>query len=76
MSGKKSITVFPYYGPFENQPKARAKYLEMRLQDDIRRAARGRDPQVVWEGDLYGALHLVAKSVRERKKAITEEEGG
>ncbi len=67
---RESIKVFADYSPFTGQPKAKEKYLEMRLQEDIKRAARGRDPTCVWEGDLYGALHAVAKAVRERKKAI------
>ncbi len=68
----KSVRVYPHYGPFQGQPQACEKYLAKRLQDDIKRAARGRDPQVIWDGDLFGALHTVAKSVRERERAITE----
>ncbi len=70
---KGSITVRPDYGPFNGQPKASEKYWQMRLDDDIERASRGRDPQCVWADELYDALHAVAKAVRDAAAAINED---
>ncbi len=68
-----TIYIYPDYWPFNGQERALEKYLVMRLQDDIARAFRGKDPQVVWEEDaLYDALHLVADRVREKMKAAEE----
>ena len=77
MADKLTIKVIADYSPFNGEPKAREKYLAMRLQEDIQRAARGRDPQVLWnDHNLWDALELIAKTVREMKRATEEKHHG
>lgn len=70
---QKTIDVHADYWPFNGQPRARERYLAMRLEDDIDRAKRGRDPQCVWDAEgLWDALHVVARHVREFEEAAAE----